>query len=305
MRNNGLMGRRIQVGSSLVVVTGAVAYGTAVTSWEEVTSAFATIESGHAAGLAALAIVNLVSYWLVLAAAVPGLGVARAAAIHLPANAVSNIVPAGGALGTGLTIAGFRRWGYGASHVAAATLVTGLWNNLAKLAAPLLALVALASTGGSGWSDVAVAAIAMVVMAAIVVGVAALLRSDRFAVTVAVAAQTVVSRVLGLLGRGPVMGWESAAQRFRRDTATVIRDRWVALTGATVFSHVALFTLLVASLRAVGVEASAVSWVELLGVFALARVVSLVPLSPGGVGLIEVTLATTLAAAGGDVMSMS
>ena len=41
------------------------------------------------------------------------------------------------------------------------------------------------------------------------------------------------------------------------------------------------------------------SWVQALAVFAFARLLSAIPLTPGGLGVIEVALITGLAAAGG------
>lgn len=56
--------------------------------------------------------------------------------------------------------------------------------------------------------------------------------------------------------------------------------------------------MLLLALRHVGVSEDQLGWVEVLAVFAFARLVTAIPLSPGGLGIVEVAL-TGLAAAGG------
>jgi putative heme transporter len=62
---------------------------------------------------------------------------------------------------------------------------------------------------------------------------------------------------------------------------------------------VSLFLVLLLALRAVGVSQSQASWIEALAVFAFARLLTAIPLTPGGLGIIEVALISGLAAAGG------
>ena len=64
-------------------------------------------------------------------------------------------------------------------------------------------------------------------------------------------------------------------------------------------SHLSLFLVLLLALRFVGVDAEQVSTVEALAVFAFARLLTAVPFTPGGLGVIELALITGLAAAGG------
>jgi uncharacterized membrane protein YbhN (UPF0104 family) len=54
-----------------------------------------------------------------------------------------------------------------------------------------------------------------------------------------------------------------------------------------VASHVALYLVLLLALRHVGVSEREVSWAQVLGVFAFVRLISMIPLTPGGVGLVE------------------
>ena len=58
--------------------------------------------------------------------------------------------------------------------------------------------------------------------------------------------------------------------------------------------------MLLLALRHVGVSNSEVSWVEVLVVFSFARLLTAIPFTPGGLGLVEAALITGLAAYGGD-----
>ncbi len=87
-----------------------------------------------------------------------------------------------------------------------------------------------------------------------------------------------------LLHKPPVTTWGDGAARFRRDTIALVEHRWIRLTLTTVLSQVALFFVLLLSLRALGVSEQEVSAAEAFAVFAFSRLLSAVPITPGGVG---------------------
>jgi putative heme transporter len=71
------------------------------------------------------------------------------------------------------------------------------------------------------------------------------------------------------------------------------------LVGASLVSHISLFLVLLLALRHVGVSGAQVSWAEALGAFAFIRFLSALPITPGGLGIIELGLSAALAYAGG------
>ena len=83
---------------------------------------------------------------------------------------------------------------------------------------------------------------------------------------------------------------------FRSRTLLLLRARWGRITVATLISHLSLFLVLLLSLRFVGVTDSQVSWAETLAIFAFARLLTAIPLTPGGLGVVELALITGLAA---------
>jgi uncharacterized protein (TIRG00374 family) len=64
--------------------------------------------------------------------------------------------------------------------------------------------------------------------------------------------------------------------------------------------HLSLFLVLMVTLRDIGVSNAEVNWVEAQAVFAFVRLLTAIPLTPGGLGIIELGLIGGLTAAGGD-----
>jgi membrane-associated phospholipid phosphatase len=136
-------------------------------------------------------------------------------------------------------------------------------------------------------------------VAAIVI-FALLLRSEQLAERFGLLAGRVASRLLGLIHRPPVHGWELATVRFRTRTLELLEHGWVPITAATLVSHLSLYLVLLACLRAVGVSDAEVSWAQVLVAFALMRLITIVPFTPGNAGVAELALIAPLVAAGGD-----
>ena len=86
---------------------------------------------------------------------------------------------------------------------------------------------------------------------------------------------------------------------FRGDTVGLLSRRWHALTLATLAGQLAVFLVLVLCLRAFGVPASDVTMIEAFAAWALARLLAIVPLTPGGLGVVELGLTGALVGFGG------
>ncbi|SDE37812.1 conserved hypothetical protein [Blastococcus fimeti] len=250
--------------------------------------------------LAVAAAWNLASYQIVMVSTTPGLTLRQAFVSTETTTAVSNTVIGGAAISLGLTYAMNSSWGFSRSRTSVALLVSGLWNNFAKLALPVLALalLALSAPPSAGRITAGLAGLAVLVVAVVLLG--ALLRSREGAERIGLGAARIASALRRPFGRGPVTGWERATTKFRERTALLLRARWPWITLATLVSHLSLFLVLLLALRFVGVDGDQVAVVEALAVFAFARLLTAVPFTPGGLGVIELALITGLAAAGGE-----
>jgi uncharacterized protein (TIRG00374 family) len=215
-------------------------------------------------------------------------------------TAVSNAVPAGGAVAVGLTYGILSSWGFSKSRITLSVVITGIWNNFLKLGSPIVAIVLLIITGEPGGGRMVAAVAGLAGLTGAIVVFALILSSEEYARKVGLTAARWMSSLRQLFGRGPVDGWDLAVVKFRGRVIGLVRHRWVALTATTLVSHASLFAVLLVSLRVMGVSQEEVSWAEAFAVFAFARLLTAVPLTPGGVGVIELALIAGMTSAGGE-----
>jgi putative heme transporter len=271
-----------------------------IADFSEVWSRIGELTGIELATIALIAVFKLVTYTFIWVASLPGLRYREAAVVANATNTVASIVPAGGAIAIGLTYSMLGSWGFSKGRTTISVLISGVWNAFLKLAMPILALALLALSGDAGGGRVVTGLLGIVALAGAVAVFAAMLHSEELAARVGIRAGRIVTPVRRLFRLGPAEGWDQATVKFRNRTVDLLRERWYWLTLATVISHFTLFTVLLVALRHVGVSNDEVSWVEVLAVFAFARLVTAIPLTPVGLGVIELALTTGLAGAGGD-----
>ena len=245
------------------------------------------------------AVWNLLTYQFLVVATMPGMNLRQATVNTETTTAVSNTVVGGAAISIGLTYAMNSSWGFSRSRTTVSLLVSGLWNNFAKLALPVVALVLLAFSSAPTTGRLLAGLLGVAALVAAVVLLGLLLRSEEAAARIGRGAARIVSGARRVFGAGPVTGWDRATTKFRGRTVLLLRARWQWITLATLVSHLSLFAVLLLSLRFVGVGADEVSLAEALAVYAFARLLTAIPFTPGGLGVIELALITGLAAAGG------
>jgi putative heme transporter len=258
------------------------------------------MSAGELALLALAAVWNLFTYWFVVVVATPGLTIGQAAVLTQSTTAVANAVPAGGAVAVGLTYTMLSSWGFSRSRSTLMVVVTGIWNNFVKLGMPIFALAILALQGRPGTGRMLAAVLGLVALVAAIAVFALVLWREEFAARTGITAGRWASALLRLIRRPRVSGWDLAVTKWRGRVIGLVRHRWLALTVTTLVSHLSLYAILLTALRAAGVPDHRVGWAEVLAVFAFARLVTAIPITPGGVGVVELALIAGLTQAGGD-----
>jgi len=243
---------------------------------------------------------NILTYQFIILAALPGLTLLRAFVVGQISTAISNTLPAGSAIGVGVTYTMFSSFGFSSGSVAIASVVTGLWNTFVKLGLPVIALAILTIGGGSNPALQSAAVTGIAVLAGAVVLLALILSNESIARVAGERLQAIASRLARPFRLGPFEGWDEGLVRFREQSIDLLRRRWLAITAATLISHLSLFVLLLMSLRHMGVSAESVTGPEALAAFAVVRLVTAVPITPGNLGIVEVGLTAALVLAGGD-----
>jgi uncharacterized membrane protein YbhN (UPF0104 family) len=265
-----------------------------VADYGQVWDTIAALTPPELAVLGAVAFWSLASAWPLMTAVQPGLRLREAAVVNLASTAIANTLPGGGALGVGVTLTMQRSWGIPVSETALATVVAGVWNNFVKLGLPIVALVLLALDGGGGPALATAAVIGLVVLAVAVAVFALLLRSEPAARRMGALAGRAASALRRPFHRPPVTGWADRAATFRADVVGLLAHRSWRITAFALIFHLSLFAVLLVALRVVGVSDDEVSWQAALAAFAFVRLLSAIPITPGGLGLVELGLTATL-----------
>ena len=296
--------RVIQALISLVIVVGIFAgVMPLIADYGDVFETIKAMTGLEIGSLVLIGLWNLITYWFVLTAALPGLRLREAAVVNQASTAVSNTMPGGGVIGVGVSIAMLTSWGFTIGSIGRSAVVTGIWNNFVKLGMPVLALALLALDGGITPVRLLAAAIGIAVLIGAVVIFALLLRSDRLARAIGRGVGRIVNGARRLLHKEPIGGWDERSSTFRTDTIGLLRHRWLWLTIATLVSHISLYLVLLVALRHVGVSQEELSWIAVLAAFAFVRLISALPLTPGGVGVVELGYAAVMTIGLDDITS--
>jgi uncharacterized protein (TIRG00374 family) len=245
-------------------------------------------------------VLNIITFAPPFMATLPGLGFVRALMVTQASTASTYVLPGGGAVGAALSYGMLRGWGFSTGAVALAVGLTGAWNQLFMLGAPVIALALLTLEGGSNRLLQTVAAIGLVIFLVAVAAFVAALSGDRLAGRIGDLAARGASWVLGRVRRGPV-GWTGQSLiEFRRRAVGILRRRWWLLSLGTIAGNLTVFLVLVVCLRAMGVTEEQVTLVEAFAAWTLVRLLGSIPLTPGGIGVVELGLTAALVGFGGN-----
>ena len=248
--------------------------------WRDMTRELTSIPFWDVMCLIVVWAAGLWLHTIVLRRSLPGLSRRRAFALNLGGSSVSNVLPFGGAAGIGLNYAMLRSWGYNRVQITAFATVSNLVVALVKVAIAVVGLIALsfmpdiASQLSRPTSPGAIAVFAGLVLA--------------------IAAAVVAYR---RWGRGQTRGVAAWIGQIWEQCAHVLRRGWRGLAvggiGYPMLQVLLMWSCLVALQVHVGPGA-------VLAAYAVERMLTLVPITPGGVGVVETAATATLIGFGAD-----
>jgi putative heme transporter len=299
-RRRGLTRLAGGVGSLLIIAAVFFFVLPRIADYREVWDVIQTVSWQWLVALALAVVLNLATYAPPLMAALPGISYFQASRVTLASTALSAVAPGGAAVGMATTFAMLRAWGFSGRPVGLAVVVTGIWNQFVILGFPILAVAALAAEGGRNRMLELVAIIALIVFAVVVAGFAVGLSSARLARRLGDRAARIVSWAKHIAHKAPVKWNGESFVRFREEALTLIRSRWLPLTAATLAGQLTVFIVLDTCLRSVGVARADVTVVEAFAAWSLARILGSIPITPGGIGFVELGLTGALVAFGAD-----
>jgi uncharacterized membrane protein YbhN (UPF0104 family) len=248
--------------------------------------------------LAGAVLLNLATFPPPWIAALPGLGYREGMAMTQASTALSIVSPAGAAVGMAASYSMLRSWRFGAAPVALAVAITGVWNQFANLTFPVVALALLTAADEDNPALRTAALIGVAVLVVALSSFALVLSRPRRARRIGDLAARLTNRLLRVVGRGPVAWGGESFARFRSRALGLLRRRWHVITITTLAGHLTVFVLMLVCLRVVGISSSEVTGVEAFAAWALVRILGALPLTPAGVGVVEVGLTGALVAFG-------
>ena len=298
-----MSGRRRQIvfgglGLAVVAVTFFVVLPK-IANYGDVWDVVKTLDAKWLIALFVAVVVNIVTFappWMI---ALPGLRFGQAIPFTQASTAFTYIAPGGGLVGMAGSYGLLRAWGFGSNDVARAVTLTGIWNQLANLLLPVVAVLLLSIEQQRDAFLSTVAVVGAVVFGVTVCLLTLVLWSDGLARGVGEAVEAGANRVLRIVRKGPLTGWPDRLVAFRRSTVDLIRRRWAWLTLAALLGNITVFAVLLVCVRAVGIGSDELTWVEVFAGWSLARALQLIPLTPGGVGPVELGMTGILVGFGG------
>ncbi len=287
----------LRVGIRVAIAVAAIVIGTVVLfnifddlDLAEIRAALRTLSDAEWLALGFGWLIWVGTQGLVTASLVHALPARRGVAAYLGPSAVSSVIP--GPSDLPVRYAMYQSWGVSANEAGTAVAASGIFSVGSQLALPAIAGVAIfvGNIPLDGFMSIIVAT--TLVLAAIIVIVAFVLGSAKRTGRAGEILEP-VWRAGHRLIRRPLPEDQDLAGMLVTQRATSvdhISDKWLEATGATLLTIFSKCSLLVMSLRFVGIPEDALGWAAIFAVFALVAGLTMVPITPGAAGVAEVAL---------------
>ena len=272
-----------------------------VANMEEVGGLIWSMPAGDMTLAIVIAALALLSHGLGIMATTPGhISYSNALTENQSASAICNVVPGGGALTVVVNYEQYKSWGLTAEDYSLMVVVSGIWNNFIKLGMPVVAVVILGLTGEFRGPLVLAAVAGLVVLAGAVALFAGMFRSQELTRRVGVLAGRIVTWLRTLVHHPKEEQWGDAEVQTREQALDLVRARWLRMTWTLLLPTLLEYFLLLFCLRGLGVGPGSVGWDDVLVAYSVAKLLTVIPVTPGGLGVLDLGLVGILVAAGGD-----
>lgn len=265
------------------------------TTWADIGSQLSMVGGDKAAIMFVLMLLGLYSYTFTLIGSLPGLTHVRALMVNAAGSMVSNILPAGGAVGVALSYVMYRSWGFTRKNISTSLVVTGIWNVLARVALPVL------GAGIVVWGPVDApqsVLIASLIAGAIGTGVVLVFSLAIYSDRVSHWLGHALSKLFHLVRRSRQdVDVDTTIQDQRARMSTVVRVHGIKMTLGLAGMFGFFFVLYWVASRSVGLDLPVYM---LFAAYAFRQFLTVVAITPGGLGITEVGTAGVLVAFGGD-----
>jgi uncharacterized protein (TIRG00374 family) len=285
------LSRRAILGRAAVLVTiFVVVFGIMLprlVDYDAVRAAVAALTPWQVAMLAVTSLVAYVANSGPYRVLVPGLSWPRAVGSDMAARAVVSTVPGPTDAATRFVL--YRQWSIPADAASAGIGLAGLFETLACFALPVIALPGLMVLDHQTRSKaVLLALIGLVVLAVAAVLLVSLVRSERVARRLGGWLDEAASRIWTLFRKTPPTGIVEGVLELGERSKAILTGRGLPAFAVAVVGKLAWFVVLEVALWAVGVGPDVLPPATVLAAMAVVGMVSLLPITPGAVGVAEV-----------------
>lgn len=291
-RGGGRAAKLVASGALAVAILALALPKVTGAGWAEILGALKALTGWQLAVLTTLWLAGLWAQTPALTAALPGLSHRRALLLNLSGSFVSNLLPLGGAAGTVANWRMARSWGFDSPSFARWAVLTNLVDTLLKFVLPGLALLWLALAGVEVHGSVGTAAyVGLGLLTGSVLVVWLVARDDRAVRWVGRVADRCTARLQFV--RAPEGGFAAKAAAFRAESAALVASGWGRMVGGKLAYAALQAVLLWACLRMIGAP---VHPAVVAAAFAVERILTMVAITPGASGIVELGMAGVLVA---------
>jgi putative heme transporter len=191
----------------------------------------------------------------------------------------------------------YTQWGIRLENATAGLVIGGLVETGSSLVLPLIALLSILVAGSAVSQLIVFLAVGgAVVLAIAVLAFSGIVRSERIARSIGEVLERIARHLFGLLDRHPPEDIVEAILDLRSRLQFLATRSGLSAYVAAVGAKLAWFLVLEVALWACGVGPSVLPAGAVLTAMAVVGIVALVPLTPGGVGVSEITYLAILTA---------
>jgi putative heme transporter len=233
---------------------------------------------------------------------IPGISPLRGNAAYLISSGIGSSIPLG-PWNLGVIWVVFRGWGVALQDATAGVALYGVINTLGRFALPLIAIVVVIASGGAGSYSDAALILSIISIAIFFVSVGVMLvvvNSDQAADWLGRVLGRLVAWILARLGRKERPDVLGSIHRFQRDLGAVVHRRGLAGLLLSLASQGPWIVAFIVALRMTGVPDDVLTAGDIVAVYALVGLITIIPIAPGGAGLPEILYIAGMTAIAGD-----
>ncbi|MFW2336592.1 lysylphosphatidylglycerol synthase transmembrane domain-containing protein [Ilumatobacter sp.] len=295
--------RRIELAVSLVLLF--LLFGVIlpqVIDYRQVWDAITGLSADQVAVLLVLGLIRIGIAAAQHAAVIPSLGYRAALRAYLASGTLAELAPPPGDLA--IRYGMYRAQGVDAEASGVGIMLTGLFDNAAKLLLPVVGLGVLVIAGVDDATTRQLFTIGLLAALSMIVLVVFLVRSERFTLAFGRFVGRVISGLLVKFGKNPLDDLGPKTVSLRERIGGTVRDHWLAASAATLGVHLMNYVILLVAFRFLGVEAEQLDWVVLLVAYAVVVILTALPLTPGGIGVASLGYTWLLAPGDPDLANL-